>query len=190
MEWQTQQICKQLAQHIIDGVSGRAVADLILKDGKCAPVEGDVLDYKEQVDLRDSICVAEVCKDIVAFHNRFGGYLVLGVKELAAERFVVKGIEEPLDVELLKNKIRDFTGERISVIQSILPAIDAAASQVEIAIIYIRKGVAARGWFIFERTALARGLRVALFFARRTSSSVSPMRAGEPRPLRSLKSGR
>ena len=135
-----------------------------MKEGKCAPVEGDVLDYKEQVDIADSIGVAEICKDVVAFHNRFGGYLVLGVQELAAELFIVKGIDRPLDVELLKNKIRDFTGERIGVTQSILPVVTATALDVQIAIIYIPQRRSGARLVHFRKDGPGKGPKGSLVF--------------------------
>jgi hypothetical protein len=90
---------------------------LVAVDGACAPLEGDLLDYKREFG-RDDVGIAELCRDIVAMHNTYGGYLVLGVAQDAHERFEVVGGCEAVDVELLKNKVRDYTDERILVTQS------------------------------------------------------------------------
>lgn len=134
MDWRTQDIKKTLAQQVIEGVCGTAMLDLLVSGDKCAPVEGDLLDYKESVNAVDPIAIAEVCKDIVAFHNTYGGYLVIGVAELELEEFRIKGIREGLNVEQLKNKLRDFTGERIEITQALLPVTNQYGEATQIAI--------------------------------------------------------
>ena len=73
----------------------------------------------------------------MAFHNRYGGYLIVGVRELEFESFQVVGAPLPLDIELLKNKLREFTGERIGITQTVLVSHDIDGHEAPLNLLYI-----------------------------------------------------
>ncbi len=136
MTWATNELRRRLAELVDQGVAGQAVVDLLTEGPSCAPLEGDQLDYK-LVCSGDDIGVAEVCRDIVALHNTYGGYLVFGVKEHDHERFEVVGVEGPIDVERFKNKLRDFTGVRIPIQVATTQGHDAHGTAVGLCVVFV-----------------------------------------------------
>jgi hypothetical protein len=109
----TETIKRRIAELCETGICDDSVLSTVVQNDTCAPIEFECLDYKAEVDLQDKICCAEICKDIVAFHNRYGGYLVFGVRESGVGDFRICGVSKISDFEPLRSKIRDFTGERI-----------------------------------------------------------------------------
>lgn len=91
---------------------------LLAHGNTCAPIECDQLDFKRQVNS-DEIGLAETCRDVAGFFNMYGGYIIAGIKELGNETFEVIGADEGFDIERIKNKIRDFTGERVLITQQV-----------------------------------------------------------------------
>jgi len=79
------------------------------------PKECELWDYKE-TSTSDRLGVAKTVRQIVSFHNTYGGYLVYGVKEKTADiRFVGVGITESLDVQQLRAQIENYTGVAIDI---------------------------------------------------------------------------
>lgn len=136
MTWATNELRRRLAELVEQGVAGQAVMDLLIEGSTCAPLEGDQLDYKLRCSA-DDIGVAEVCRDIVAMHNTYGGYLVFGIKEHDHDCFEVVGVEEPFDTERFKNKLRDFTGIRIPIQVAIAQSRDATGTPVDICVMLV-----------------------------------------------------
>lgn len=80
------------------------------------PIECELVDYKES-SFGDAISLAKGIKHIVALHNTYGGYLILGVQETESEkRFSLKGFDASiLDIKKIKDKIFSYTGSHIQI---------------------------------------------------------------------------
>ncbi|WP_148049576.1 RNA-binding domain-containing protein [Pseudomonas brassicacearum] len=73
--------CKvAVAKHIEVGVCNRSVVDLIRIGNYFAPIECEIIDYKEFFSS-DVFALAKLIRHVVAFYNAFGGHLIFGVKE-------------------------------------------------------------------------------------------------------------
>lgn len=136
MNWDGSTIKRELAKLASAGSLGQRIVDLVAKDGLCAPIESEQLDYKRHCS-GDDIGMAELCLDVVALHNTYGGYIVMGVAEGPQESFELVGCTEPVDIERLKNKIRDFTDERILVTQAACQATSVDGAAVPLQVLYI-----------------------------------------------------
>ncbi|MEW6464704.1 MAG: RNA-binding domain-containing protein [Pseudomonadota bacterium] len=96
--------------------------DLSVFDGAelfCSAVkECEVLDYKRQLPDSDAE-YAKVVRDLVAFHNSYGGFLIFGVEEVEKDRrFEIVGVPSGVfHVAKLKDLARSYLGAdlRISV---------------------------------------------------------------------------
>ena len=105
-----------LAKYIEVGACNGNVVGSIKKGEFFAPVECEIIDYKESLP-QDAFALAKVIRHIVAFYNTFGGYLVFGVRETIPEQeFRLVGCEtEKLDVKQVKDKIYSYIGSHISI---------------------------------------------------------------------------
>ncbi|MFG0787067.1 DUF3297 family protein [Delftia tsuruhatensis] len=116
MNWHILDIRKQIANFVHSGVGGSKLLEVIAEGGQCAPLECDQLDYKRQIN-DDDLALAEICRDVTAFYNMYGGYIVVGVQEHENETFEIVGASRGFDIDRLKNKLKDVTGERLLVTQ-------------------------------------------------------------------------
>ncbi len=111
-----EKIKQQLAEYVMQGLLDRKLIQLLVSDGRCMPVECELLDYKQELgeERRDK---GNAVLQIVSFYNTYGGYLVYGVAERAPEtEFEVIGIaKDSIDVESLKALAKEYTGERINI---------------------------------------------------------------------------
>lgn len=116
--WPLSEVRVQIAELARSGAGGVKLLELLAKGSSCAPTECDQLDFKRQVN-DDEIGLAETCRDIAAFYNMYGGYIVVGVAENDNETFEVVGATAGFDVERIKNKLKDLTGERVLISQEV-----------------------------------------------------------------------
>jgi hypothetical protein len=114
-----------LDQHILDE----------LKDGSVKVGECEVLDFKQQVPEGD-FEYAKVIRDLVAFHNSFGGFLVFGVKEVERDRvFEVVGVEPgKLNIAKLRDMARSYLGKDLRI-----SAQTIASANANLEIIWVAK---------------------------------------------------
>lgn len=91
---------------------------LILQDGP-SKYECELWDYKESY-TDDAFALAELCRDVVSFHNAYGGYIILGI----ADDFEIKGFANSIDQQTLRQKIRHYFGADIAVSVEELPLLD------------------------------------------------------------------
>ena len=110
--WALTEVRVKIAELARSGTGGSKLVELVANGSACAPMECDQLDFKRQVS-DDEIGVAETCRDIAAFHNMYGGFIVAGVAEKDNESFEIVGATVGFDVERIKNKLKDLTGERV-----------------------------------------------------------------------------
>jgi hypothetical protein len=106
----------ELAKHIEAGTCNNKVIDVIKNGELFAPVECEIIDYKELLP-EDAFSLGKIIRHIVAFYNTYGGYLVFGVSETVAEQeFRLVGCDtQKLDIKQLKDKIYSYIGAHISV---------------------------------------------------------------------------
>lgn len=88
-------------QRVVDGVRngkiGNELEGVFFPEGTPVPAERDLWDYKAHFQA-DKLAYAELAKDITAFHNSYGGYILIGVNETARdERFEICGYSRPED---------------------------------------------------------------------------------------------
>lgn len=114
--WPLSEVKIKIAELAQSGMGGNKLLEVVAKGSSCAPTECDQLDFKRQVN-EDDIGLAETCRDIAAFYNMYGGYIVVGIAEHGNETFEVVGATVGFDVERIKNKLKDFSGERVLVTQ-------------------------------------------------------------------------
>ena len=114
--WALTEVRVKIAELARSGTGGSKLVELVANGSACAPMECDQLDFKRQVS-DDEIGVAETCRDIAAFHNMYGGFIVAGVAEKDNESFEIVGATVGFDVERIKNKLKDLTGERVLITQ-------------------------------------------------------------------------
>jgi DNA-binding MarR family transcriptional regulator len=114
--WPLSEVRMKIAELAHCGVGGTKLLEVLARGSLCAPTECDQLDFKRQVN-EDEIGLAETCRDVAAFYNMYGGYIVVGIEEHGNETFEVIGAAAGFDVERIKNKLKDFTGERVLVTQ-------------------------------------------------------------------------
>jgi hypothetical protein len=116
VDWRVVEIKQKISDFSDQGKLGDELVNTICKDGLCAPVEFEFLDYKESFDIT-SYGKGKLVLTVVSFFNSFGGYLVFGVQETESEtRFDIVGVDPAgLDIESLKASVKEYTGERIQV---------------------------------------------------------------------------
>ncbi|VVE55748.1 NB-ARC domain-containing protein [Pandoraea anhela] len=114
--WNIDSVKKSISEFSRQGRLSRDVLDVICRDGICAPIEFELLDYKEMFDT-SPYGKGKLILRVVSLYNSFGGYLIFGVCETESEiRFDVVGIDaKSLDIEALKASIKEFTGERVQI---------------------------------------------------------------------------
>lgn len=140
LDWNIADIKQKISEFSRQGKLSSDLLDLLCKDGLCAPIEFECLDYKEGIE-KTPYAKAKLVQQVVSFYNTFGGYLVFGVAETEPEiRFDIVGMpSSELDIESLKASIKEFTGERIQVTLMPLEAVDANSNRVPVAVLHIPK---------------------------------------------------
>jgi hypothetical protein len=109
---------RQLLEQIETGACEESIIELLLPSGKALNFESYVFDYKLNFHLgRDggtnTECeLCEIIKDIAAFHNSFGGYLLLGFRSDKANYELEPWIK---NTETLVAKIAKYTSNPIPV---------------------------------------------------------------------------
>jgi hypothetical protein len=113
----------QLYNAISDGRIDQSVLELLLPNGIPHSVERQLWDYKIAFPVNaphlpsnspsnsdyDSK-IAELAKDVVAFFNTLGGYIVAGIQNSPRD---IVGFSGQFDCDLLNRKVKAFTGTSI-----------------------------------------------------------------------------
>jgi putative transcriptional regulator len=77
--------------------------------------ECEVLDFKESIPKSDAE-YAKTLRDLVAFHNSYGGFLVFGVKEVEKDRvFEISGLDGKVDVAKLRDNAKNYFDSEIRI---------------------------------------------------------------------------
>lgn len=118
-----------LLAHIRKGTAALPVVEE-LKDGAISLVghESELWDYKLTID-GTKVALAETVRDILAFYNSFGGYLVIGVNDDA----LVMGAAAPGE-QTLKQLVRNYAGIDIALVSTAV-----VINGVELGLIFVPK---------------------------------------------------
>ncbi|MBD2841604.1 ATP-binding protein [Erythrobacter rubeus] len=140
---------RRIFQYIQEGRLDSDVLAIVLPDSAPLEYEGALWDYKRtfpnvvgknfpSVDPPDDKAIAELMKDVVAFHNSYGGYILAGVGE---------GINDPIvgcrniagfafKVDKLNEKLRSYTKTEITC-RFCKIRLPVAAQELEIGLLHI-----------------------------------------------------
>jgi tetratricopeptide (TPR) repeat protein len=107
----------KITEYIASVAVDERVVNCLLRNDVFVPKECELWDYKEAADQNNKLALAKTIKQIVAFHNSFGGYLLYGVKESEDNRlFVPVGVDvTQFDVEQLRSNLGNYTGKNIDI---------------------------------------------------------------------------
>lgn len=103
-------IKSSILQSIFNGEVSENILKILKEDEKFINKESHLWDYKERIDTTDKISIGEIVKDIVAFYNTFGGYLIIGVDDSG----VVIGHQQ-IDEKSIKTNLYNYTGSDIEI---------------------------------------------------------------------------
>lgn len=136
------EIRKGVSNCIEAGALNTKLVSLLMTESGCAPVEGELLDYKRELGS-DAISLAKCIIQIVSLHNTYGGYLVFGVEEkIRDQHFFPCGIApESLNLQKIKAAIRNYTGQTIDISYLDIP-IAFQQGFVNLGVLYVPKRVA------------------------------------------------
>lgn len=206
-DWPLAEIRLRIAELARSGQGGFGLLEAIANGSSCAPTECDQLDYKLKIN-DDEVGLAETCRDIAAFYNMYGGYIVVGIAEHGNETFEVVGAETGFDVDRIKNKLKDFIGERVLITQEACAWAISPAESVQVFVLNIPArssedrpvaflkdgpGKGAKGRRIFEKdeipiregdeTTTARGAKVVEIWESRPHPILSATESRSAPPL-------
>jgi len=139
-DWNIADIKRKISEWAYQGKLSIELIETLCRNGQCAPIEFELLDYKERFD--DSPYEkGKLVKRVVSFFNTYGGYIVFGVREAEPEvRFDVIGFDiKTLDVESLKAKIKEYTGERIQISLQSFDLIQVGGASLQLSFLHIPK---------------------------------------------------
>ncbi len=128
-----------LFKFVEDGnLSGDVLSLLLTADG-FLPVEGVIVDYKRDVPS-DAGGLVRLLRHIAAFHNTYGGYLVLGAEELEKDKVLVPVHESVLAFESkqLRDLVREYLGTPIEV-QAANHQVDFSGVKYQMILVHVPK---------------------------------------------------
>lgn len=135
--WDIGSLRERLAQFSVQGTLSEDVIAPLLRDGYGAPLEFEMLDFKEMIV--PPVGIDRIAKAIVAMHNTFGGYLVFGVADIRnGMGFPVVGVDPTsINVEHLKDHVAANTDTRILLTGCTVAAKTATGNNVSVILVHI-----------------------------------------------------
>lgn len=121
---QVQELKETLFSHVQNTEVGVRIVKLLMAEGSPPHFETELWDYKrkapqlpekstqEQKDAH-TLEIFELIKDIVSFHNSYGGYIVFGIEDKGADRVI--GCTNVPDCGDLMNRISAHTGRDVKI---------------------------------------------------------------------------
>lgn len=113
---------RELFSLVENGDLSSRVLEILLPDNRPLEYEGSLWDYKRKLpnvsgkflphsDAPDDWECAELVKDVVSFHNSYGGYIVVGVEEHSDNPLVgCQNVQSfAFNVEKLNEKLKSYT---------------------------------------------------------------------------------
>lgn len=153
---------RQIYDFVAAGTLDERVLDRLWCDGKFVPKECELWDYKRHVST-EAETKAKTVLQVVSFYNTYGGYLIYGVDEVENDRvFLPIGINEnDLDLQQLRECIRNYTGEVIDVSYNVVNF--SLAGNVALGVLHIPKRPASVSPVFFGKNGPAVGQNKLLF---------------------------
>lgn len=138
LEWNVTDVKRRVSEFAHQGRLSTDLLAILCRNGVCAPVEFESLDYKELFD-KSSYGKGKLVLRVVSFYNSYGGYLIFGVRESDPEtRFDVIGINPAdFDIESLKASVKEYTGERVQLSSMPMEANRSDGSLVQLLFLHI-----------------------------------------------------
>lgn len=135
--WDVVLIRNLIAQYAEKGTISSDVAASFVQNGYCAPLEFELLDYKETIV--GTVGQERIVKTIVSIHNTYGGYLVFGVGDARnGMGFPVVGVDlSVVNIEHLKDRVASVTDTRILLTGCTIFAKSSAGNDVSLVIMHI-----------------------------------------------------
>ena len=135
------------------GALSEEVLLLLVKNGYAAPLEFEMLDFKETINPPTGI--DRITKAIVAIHNTYGGYLLFGVADTRnGLGFPVVGVEPSIiDLERIKQNISGNTETRILVSGFEVKVKSHKNEDVSVVLVHIPKRRKGSDIVVFKKSA-------------------------------------
>jgi hypothetical protein len=107
---------RALAAFIESGSADKALVDAIYDGESFLPIEGLLIDYKREIPT-DKFGLAKFLKHILAFHNTYGGFLVIGAEETQKDSCIVPIEHDPasIDAKRLRDLCREYFSSAIEI---------------------------------------------------------------------------
>lgn len=114
--FEIEEIRRRISDFLDRGKNDDDLINLLHQGINFCAIECELIDYKESA-FGDAIALAKGIKHIVALHNTYGGYLIVGVSEITADQFFeIKGFNSSqIDIKQIKDKIFSYTGSHINI---------------------------------------------------------------------------
>lgn len=127
----TQALLDELRTLVDELALTEQVISAILPNGKPHEFESVLWDYKEKLPLlppqpteehqrQYRADIGDIIKDVVAFHNCYGGYIVFGVADRGSER--VRGCTTPFACGDFNRRLETYTGCNVECLFRTMPA--------------------------------------------------------------------
>ena len=151
--WDVETLRGQVAAMSDKGTLSEEVVHLLLKDGYAAPLEFEMLDFKETINPPTGI--DRITKAIVAIHNTFGGYLLFGVADTRnGLGFPVVGVAPNIVyIERLKQSLSGNTEARILVTGCEVKVKSLSQDDVSVVLVHIPKRRQGSDIVVFKKGA-------------------------------------
>jgi hypothetical protein len=130
---------RELSQLVEDGTLSSQVTDLLFSQSGFAPIEGLLVDYKRDVPS-DTASMCKLIRHVAAFHNTYGGYLILGAEEVKKDTQIIPVHSQitSIDTKHLRDLTREYLGTPVEVQATKLP-ITYLGKGFEIQIVHVPK---------------------------------------------------
>jgi len=102
---------RALAAFIESGTANMHLVDVIYDGESFLPIEGLLIDYKREIPT-DKFGLAKFLRHVLAFHNTYGGFLVIGAEEKQKDAYIIPIQHDPNSVDA--KKMRDLCREYFS----------------------------------------------------------------------------
>jgi len=130
---------EQLVQQINAGDLSAAVIEAVLDGNGFLPIEGVLIDYKRDAP-EDKYSECKLVKHVLAFHNTYGGYLIIGAEESEKDKVILPVFHTlaAIDSKKLRDLCREYLTAPIEV-QSCVHTISTERGQFEVQLIHVPK---------------------------------------------------
>lgn len=131
-----------------NGIVDISVLNELLSDGTKFD-ERDLWDFKESLPHRNETVrlsasarstydykVDAIVKDVIAFHNSNGGYIIIGVKDSSR---IIPGFSVAFDVDGLNRRVFSVTGRSIECIYRLIDYLSADGMTIRLGLLFIPK---------------------------------------------------